>query len=70
MEQAIQKIKQLPAQDQESIASMILQEIESELRWDELFGRPESADFLSRMADKALAEARAGRARPLDVNAL
>jgi hypothetical protein len=70
MEQAIQKVKQLPEQDQESIASIILQEIESEQRWQELFARPESADLLSRMADKALAEARAGRARKLDVNEL
>ena len=70
IEQVIQKIKQLPEQDQESIASIILQEIESEHRWDKLFGRPESADILSRMADKALAEVRAGRATPLDVNAL
>jgi hypothetical protein len=70
MDQAIQKIKQLPERDQESIASIILQEIESEHRWDELLGRPESADVLSRMADEALAEARAGRARPLDLNDL
>ena len=70
MEQAIQKLNQLPEQDQESIASIILQEIESEHRWDELFGRPESADVLARMADEALAEARAGRARPLDLNEL
>jgi hypothetical protein len=47
-----------------------LQEIESEHRWEELFARPESADLLSRMADDALAEARAGRARKLDVNEL
>jgi hypothetical protein len=70
MEQAIEKVRQLPEQDQESIASIILQEIESEHRWDELFARPESADLLSRMADEALAEARAGRARKLDVNEL
>jgi hypothetical protein len=70
MEQAIQKVKQLPEHDQESIASIILQEIDSEHRWEELFGRPESADVLSRMADEALADARAGRPRPLDVNEL
>jgi len=34
MEQSIQKVKQLPEQDQESIASIILQEIESEHRWE------------------------------------
>jgi hypothetical protein len=70
MELAIQKVKQLPEEDQESIASIILQEIESEHRWEELFARPESADLLSRMADEALAEARAGHSRKLDVNEL
>ena len=70
MEQAIEKARQLPEEDQEAIASIILQEIESEQRWGELFARPESADLLSRMADEALAEARAGRARKLDVNQL
>lgn len=70
MEQAFQKARQLPEQDQEAIASIILQEIESEGRWDELFARPESADLLDRMADRALAEAKAGRAKPLDPDEL
>jgi len=70
MEQAFQKAKQLPESDQEAIASIILQEIESDRRWEELFARPESADLLSRMADEALAGARAGRARTLDINEL
>ena len=68
MELAIQQVKQLSEENQESIASIILQEIESEHRWEELFARPESADLLSRMADEALADARAGHARKLDVN--
>ena len=70
MEQAFLKARQLPEQEQEAIASIILQEIESERRWDESFARPESAELLSRMADEALVEIRAGRARKLDVNEL
>jgi hypothetical protein len=70
MEQAIAKARQLPEADQEAIAAIILQEIESEQRWDELFARPESADVLARMADEALAEVQAGRARKLDLNEL
>ena len=70
MEQAFLKAKQLPEQDQEAIASIILQEIESDRRWDELFARPESAELLARMADEAMAEIRAGRARKLDINEL
>jgi hypothetical protein len=70
MEQAILKARQLPEQDQEAIAAIILEEIESEARWQELFSRPESADLLSRMADEALAEVRAGRARKLYLDEL
>ena len=70
MDQAIAKAKQLPEEDQDAIASIILREIESERRWDELFANPKSADLLSRLADEALAEVRAGRARKLDVNEL
>jgi hypothetical protein len=70
MEHAFLKARQLPEQDQEVIASIILQEIESDQRWEELFARPESAELLSRMADEALVEIRAGRARKLDINDL
>ncbi len=70
MQQAIAKATQLSEEDQDSIASIILREIESEERWDELFSQPESADLLSRMADDALADARSGRARKLDLDEL
>ena len=68
LDQAIAQAKQLPESDQEAIASIILQEIESERRWDELFSRPESAGLLARLADEAIAEHRAGRTRKLDAN--
>ena len=70
MEQALEKARQLPEHDQEAIAAIILQEIESEQRWNELFARPESADLLARMAEEALAEAKAGRTVRLDSNEL
>jgi hypothetical protein len=70
MERAFQEVSQLPEEDQEAIASIILQEIESERRRGELFAQPKSADLLSRMADEALANVRAGRARKLDVKEL
>jgi hypothetical protein len=62
MEQAFLKAKQLPEPDQDAIYSIILQDIESESRWAELFASPESADLLARMADQALASARLGPA--------
>lgn len=70
MEQAIKRIRELPEADQDALATILLQEIEAEQRWDELFARPESADLLSRMADAASADARAGRARKLDPDEL
>lgn len=70
MEQAILKVKELPESDQDALASILLQEIDAERRWDELFARRESAELLSRLADAALAGARAGRARQLDPDEL
>ena len=70
MEKAFSKARELPESDQEAIASIILQEIESEDHWEALFARPESADLLSRMADEALDGMRAGQARRLDIDEL
>ena len=70
MEQAFQKARELPEEDQEAIAAILLQEIEAEQRWEELFARPESADLLARMADQALAGVEAGRAKKLDISEL
>jgi hypothetical protein len=45
------RIAQLPEQDQEALAAILLREIESRRRWDELSSRPESADLQASMAD-------------------
>jgi hypothetical protein len=45
------RIAQLPEQEQEALAAILLREIESERSWDELFSCPESADLLASMAD-------------------
>ena len=70
MEQAFLKARQLPESDQEAIASIILQEIESDSRWEELFARSESAELLSRMADEAMVAIRAGLTKKLDMDEL
>jgi len=59
LERAFTKASQLPAEDQDTIAALILKEIEAEQRWDEAF--ESSQDVLSKLADEALAEHRAGR---------
>jgi hypothetical protein len=70
MELAFEKASGLTEEEQNAIASIILREIESEERWNELFAQPRSVDLLSRMADEAMAEARGGRARKLDLDDL
>jgi len=70
MEQAFERASGLTEEEQNAIASIILREIESEERWNELFAQPRSVDVLSQMADEAMAEARAGRARKLDLDDL
>ena len=70
MEKAFEKARELPEDEQDAIASIILREIESEHRWNELFSQPKSVDLLSTLADEALAEAGAGRAKKLNVSEL
>ena len=70
LEDAVSKVLVLPEEDQDAIAAIVLQEIESEARWNELFSHAKSADMLAKLADQAIAQARAGRARKLDLNDL
>jgi hypothetical protein len=54
LERAIAKVKLLPETEQDAIASIVLQEIESEERWKNLFDDPRSDAVLSRLADQAI----------------
>lgn len=56
--EAIARIQELDEESQEKWGAWILEEIESEQKWDELFAK--SQDLLEAMADRALAEERAG----------
>lgn len=67
---AFAEASKLTDEEQDALADIILQQINSERRWDDLFSRPESEELLARLADKALAEHRAGRTRKLDVSEL
>ena len=68
LEQAIIKLKNLPASQQNAMATMILEELEDEQRWDEAFER--SPDKLALLAAEAMAEYRAGKTQPLDPDTL
>ena len=64
LEKAVNQIKALPPEEQDAVASLILEEIKSEKRWDELFAG--SQGQLARLAEEAIAEYKAGKTRPLD----
>jgi hypothetical protein len=68
LEQAIARLKTLPASEQDAIAAMILEELEDEIRWDETFKR--SKDALASLAALAMAEYRAGKTQELDPETL
>lgn len=64
LERAFEAASKLPPSDQDALAALILDEIDSEKRWEELFAR--SGSVLRRMADEALAEHGAGLTKPLN----
>ncbi|MBE9016478.1 hypothetical protein IQ272_10065 [Chroococcidiopsidales cyanobacterium LEGE 13417] len=68
LEQAIARLKTLPADRQDAIATLILEELEEEQRWDESFAR--SPNLLAKLAAEAMTEYRAGRTQELDPETL
>lgn len=63
LEQAIANLKTLPANDQDAIALMILEELQDDMQWNEAFAR--SRDILAGLAATAMAECHAGKAEEL-----
>lgn len=68
LDKAIEQASRLPADQQDELAQIILDELASEARWDRAFGETEGG--LSRLAADALAEHRRGETRPLDAETL
>jgi len=68
LEEAYARIAQLPQDEQDSIASRILDEIDDDAEWDRQFAA--SQDMLSALAKRALADRDAGKTRPLDPDKL
>ncbi len=67
LEQAFAEAAKLPPAEQDALARWVLAELRAEERWDRAFA--DSADTLAQLADEALVEHRAGRTRPLDLDA-
>jgi hypothetical protein len=68
LQKAFDEASKLPDAEQDTLGRILLDELASERRWDDLFAR--SHDLLAELADKALAEHRAGRTEKLDPDKL
>ncbi|MGB0564428.1 MAG: hypothetical protein ACPGVO_21920 [Spirulinaceae cyanobacterium] len=64
LETAWNQIKTLPDEQQNMIATLILEEIAAETRWDQTFAQ--SQDGLAALAAEAMAEYHAGQMQVLD----
>ena len=64
LEKAFAEAAQLSEEEQDALAAWLLEELASERHWSRAFET--SADALESLADEALSEQRAGRARQLD----
>jgi hypothetical protein len=68
LEKALAKAGELPEAEQDAIARIVMDEIESEQRWDKLVA--DSPEKLRKMADRAWAEHEAGGSQELDLDKL
>lgn len=64
LQRAFEEASKLPEGEQDALGRILLEELASEQRWEELFAG--SHDLLADLADQALAEQRAGRTKKLD----
>ncbi|MDH3444132.1 MAG: hypothetical protein OEN50_09445 [Deltaproteobacteria bacterium] len=64
LREAFDEASKLPAVEQDALGRLLLEELASERRWEDLFAG--SHDLLAELADQALAEHRAGRTEKLD----
>ncbi len=66
--QAFEEASKLPQAMQDELGQRILEDLAGELRWDQTLSR--SQDQLERLADEALEDLRAGRAREMGFDEL
>jgi len=64
LQKALQKIATLPPQEQDAIASQIIETLQDEAIWKEKLSR--SPEKLRRLAEEAEREHRQGETHPLD----
>jgi hypothetical protein len=68
LQRAFDKVGQLPAQDQDAIAAMILEELGDEESWEDAFSRSQA--LLGKMAAEVREDIRAGRVQSKGIDEL
>ena len=68
LEKALEEASKLPVVDQNALAKWVLEELEAEKKWEQIF--VESEDVLDRLADEALEAHQKGKTKPLDIDRL
>ena len=68
LERVIAEVSKLPEAEQDAIAAWLLEELESERRWEKSLG--DSHSVLESLAEEALDEHRLGRSQELDPDKL
>lgn len=64
LETAFAKAAKLPEEEQDAIAEIVLAELASEERWNDLFAS--SQDLLSELAEEAISEYKKGKTQPIE----
>lgn len=68
LEKAFKEASRLPLVDQNALAKWVLEELEAEKKWEQMFAKSE--DVLDKLADEALAAHKKGKTKPLDIDCL
>ena len=68
LEEAIKKVSLLPDKDKKAFAAFIIEELEHEERWQDLFEKSRSQ--LESLANEALEAYKSGDIKPLDPESL
>ncbi|MBA4419397.1 MAG: hypothetical protein C0392_16055 [Syntrophus sp. (in: bacteria)] len=68
LERAFDEVSKLPEIEQNAFAKWVIEELETERKWEKAFAGSE--DILDRLADEALAAHKQGKTKPLSIEKL
>jgi len=66
----VDHVASLPDEEQDFVAAIIQDELDSNERWEKLFAHPKSEELLEKLAAKAIADDDAGLTTPLDLDSM